>query len=165
MAPSSELNADEDPAESEHVMEHTSASTLHPDDGEARPGKNSMPQPQESSRQVCLSSRAVLLSVCVYAYLSCDRVQCCRLWILPIAPHHHALPHDARQRPLCSFLPRLRVSHPLTPSPTLFLQKNPTHQISYPSIRHRRRHRHRRCVDLVAVTHRSSPRPTSKDGN
>jgi hypothetical protein len=62
------------------------------------------------------------------------------------------------------------VSHPLNPCPTLFLQKNPTHQIPYPSIRHRHRrhhHRHRHCVDLVAVavTHRSSPSLTCKDGN
>jgi hypothetical protein len=54
------------------------------------------------------------------------------------------------------------VSHPLNPSPTLFLQKN---LMSYPSIRRRRRHCHRRPVDFVAVTHRSRPRLTSKDGN
>jgi hypothetical protein len=179
-APSSDLDADEHPAKSEYVMEHTSVSTLLPDDGSARPGGNSTtshidafardpldpPQPRAPSRQVCLSSRAVLLSARAYPYVSCDRVQCCRLWILPIAARHQAPPHGARRRPLCSFLPRLRV-HPLIPSPTLFLQKNPTHQVPYLSIRHRHRHHHHhhRCVELVAVTHRSSPRPTSKHDN
>jgi hypothetical protein len=174
LALSSDLDADEHPAGSEYVMEHASVSTLHPEG----PGGNSTadhlnafthdppdsPQPRAPSRQVCLSSRAVLHSACVYAYESCDRVQCYRLWIPPIAPRHQAPPHGARRRLLCSFLRRLRV-YPLTPSPTLFLQKNPTHQKPYPYIRHRRHHhRHRRCVDLVAVTHGSSPRPTSKDG-
>lgn len=167
---SSDLNADDHPAGSEYVMEHTSASTSRPDHDEAGPGGNLTAgnldafthdppdQPQSPSRQVCLSPRAIILSACVYTYVSCDRVKSYRLWIL----RHHA-PHT-RRRPLCSFLPRLRVSDPLNPRPTLFLQKNPTHQTSYPSIRRRRR-RHRRCVDHVAVTYGSSPNPTSKDGN
>lgn len=183
---SSDLVADGHPARSEYVMEQTSVSTLHLDDGSAGPGGNStvshidafthdpldLPQPRVPSRQVCLSSRAVLLSARAYPYVSCDRVQCCRLWILPIAARHQVLPRAAHRRPLCSFLPRLRV-HPLIPSPTLFLQKNPTHQVS--SIRHRHRHRHHRhhrCVEPVAVTHRSSQSPRqsqspspSKDGN
>ena len=175
----SNLDADEHPVRSEYVMDHTSASTSHPDAGEARPRGNStvghldtlmhdLPdqvQPRVLSRQVCLSSRAVLLSACVYTYVSYNRVQCCRLWILPIAPRHHAPLRGARRRPLCSFLPRLRVSRPLTPRPTLFVQKNPMHQILYPSIHLRRHHRHRRSVGVVGVTHRSSPSPTSKDGN
>jgi hypothetical protein len=175
---STDSDAGEHPTGTEDVMEHTSVSTLHPDDGEAGPGGKStaghidafehdppdQPQSRAPSRQVCLSSRAVLLSAYVYAYVSCDRVQRCRLWIQPIAPRHHAPSSGARRRPLCFCLPRLRVTDPLTPSPTLFLQTNPTHQMSYLSIRHPR-HRHRRCVDLVAVTHRSSPKPTSKDGN
>lgn len=163
----------------EHVKEHSSASVSRPDAGEAEPRGNSatdhldafthdppdQPQPRALSRQVCLSSRAVLLSACVYAYVSCDRVQCCHPWILPITPHRHAPPHDIRQRPLCSFLPRRRVPHPLAPCPTLFLQKN---AMSYPSIRPRPRPHHhcrRRPVDFVAVTHESRPRPTNKDGN
>lgn len=70
LALSSDLDADEHPAGSEYVMEHTSVSTLHPDDGEAGPGGNSTaghlnsfthdppdsPQPRAPSRQVCLSS-------------------------------------------------------------------------------------------------------------
>ena len=90
---SSDLDTDEHPARSEYVMEHTSVSTLHPDDGSAGPGENStashidafmhdpldLPQPRAPSRQVCLSSRAVLLSARAYPYVSCDRVQCCRL--------------------------------------------------------------------------------------
>ena len=73
---SSDLHADADehPAWSEYVMEHKSASTFHPDNGEAGPGGNStaghrdafthdppdQPQPRVPSQQVCLSSRAVL---------------------------------------------------------------------------------------------------------
>jgi hypothetical protein len=161
-------------AESEYVMQHTSASTSQSDAGEAGARGNStvdhldalkydppdQPQPRAPSRQVCLSSRTVLLSACVYAYVSCDRVRCCRLWIPPIAPHDR--PHDTRRRPLCSSLPRLRASHP----PTFFPQKNPTHQMSYPWIRHHRHHhRHRRPVEFIAVTNRSSQSPISKDGN
>src|SRR6266446_683250 len=145
-APSSDLDAREHAVGSEYVMEHTSAST-HPDDGGARLGENStashhppnQPQARAQSRQVCLSSRAVLLSACVYAYVSCDRVQCCHPRIPPITPRHLAPPHCARQGPLCSFLPRLRASHTLAPRPAL-LRKNPSHQRSYPSIR-RRHHR------------------------
>jgi hypothetical protein len=89
LALSSDLDADEHPAGSEYVMKHTSVSTLHRDDGEAGPGGNStadhldacmhdppdQPQLRAPSRQVCLSSRAVLLSACLYAYESCDRVR------------------------------------------------------------------------------------------
>ena len=85
---SSDLVADGHPARSEYVMEQTSVSTLHPDDGSAGPGGNStvshidafthdpldLPQPRVPSRQVCLSSRAVLLSARAYPYVSCDRV-------------------------------------------------------------------------------------------
>lgn len=173
LAPANDLESDEHPAGSEYVTEHTSASTSHSDAGEATAdhldafARDPPDQPQpRTSRQVCLSSRAVLLSACVYAYESCDRDQYLRLWIPPIAPLHHALPRGAHRRPLCSFLRHL---NPLNSCPIPFLQKNPTHRSSYPSIRcccrHRRR-RHRRSVDEIdAVTHRSSPRPTNKDGN
>ena len=173
LAHSSDLDADGHPTGTEHVMERTFPSASRPDAGEATAGRLDafthdpldQPQPRAPSRQVCLSSRTVLLSACVYAYVLCDRVQCCRLWILSTTPRHHA-PHGARQRPHCSFLPHLRVSRPLTPCPTLFFQKNLT---SYPSIRRRRRRHHHhyrrhRCVDFVGMTHRSS-RSTNKGDN
>ncbi|KAI0279221.1 hypothetical protein BGY98DRAFT_467130 [Russula aff. rugulosa BPL654] len=73
---------------------------------------------------------------------------------VPITPRHHTPPHGTHQRTLCSFLPYLRVSHPLDPPPTLFRQKNP---MSYPSIRYRRRHR--RPIDsqhgLAKLEHKS----------
>ena len=159
LAPSSDLDAEEHPAGNRHVIEHTSVSSLHLQDGEAGLADaftHDPPDQRQSrapSRQVCLPSRAVLLSACVYTYVSCDRIPCYRFWIVPIAPRHHAPHRGARRRPPYSFLPRLRVPHPLTPSPTPFLQKNPL----YPLIHHRHRHRHHRhlrCVDLVAVTHR-----------
>ena len=37
---------------------------------------------------------------------------------VPITPRHHIPPHGTRQRTLCSFLPYLRVSHPLDPPPS-----------------------------------------------
>ena len=153
---SNDWDTNKHPAGSEYVIEHTSTSTSRPSDGE----------PRAPSRQVCLSSRAILLSACVYAYVSCDRVRYYCRWTLPMAPRHHAPLHDSRRRPLCSYLPRLRVSDPLTFHQTLFLQTNPTHQMSYPSIHLRHyHHRHRLYVELVAVTHRPSISPTSKEGS
>jgi hypothetical protein len=158
----------------------TSAPIVGPVSQSLLPSSSSSPHPTAKAkspavvqvhpdRQVCPSSRTILLSACVYAYVLCDRVQCFRRWILPIAPRHHAppIPHGVRRGLLCSFLPRLRVTRSLAPGPAL-RQKNPTHQMSYPSIRHRHRrlHQHRRRrrrVDLVAVMYKSSPRPVSKD--
>ena len=181
LAVSDELDASERPVRGEHVTERASAS----DDGQARLEGNStagqpdsptldypdQPQARSPSLQVCLSSSAVLLSVCVYAYKSRDRVQCYHLWIPPIVPRRRVplILHGTHQGLRCSFLPRPRVTHFLAPRPILLSQKKtatPNRQRSYRSPLHRNlhhRHLHHR-VDLAAV-HESSPRLTSKDDN
>jgi len=184
MAVSGDLDADERHAGNENVTEYSSASTSRRDDGKARLGGNSTtrhldtssfdppdrPRARAPSLQVCLSSRVVLLSACVYAYELCNRVHCCGPWISPIAHRHHdpLFLHGAHRRLLCFFLPRLRVPLPLVPRPTLLPQsetETPNHRRSYPSTLHRHRHRHHRHVDLAAAMRESSPRTTSKDDN
>lgn len=167
----------------EDVMECTSPASLR-DHGEAGHGRNSTARhldtptsdppdrlrARASSIQVCLSPRAVLLFACVYAYESCDRIQCFYPWIPSITHRHHAHPflHGTRRKLHCSFLLRLRVPHRITPRPTLLHQsetETPNHQRSYPSTRHRhlpRRHRHHRRADPAAMPG-SSLRPKNMD--
>lgn len=83
LAPSSGLDLDTDghPTGPEYVMENMSTCVLHPDDGDAGNSTGGHlnavthdppdpPQPRAPSRQVCLSSPAVLFSACVYPYVS-----------------------------------------------------------------------------------------------
>ena len=169
---SGDLDVSERPEGSEHVTERASPS----DDGGASLNGNStagLPsypdrlQARSPSLQVCPPSRIILLSACVYAYESCDRVQC-RPRITSIVHRHHAhlFLHGTHRKLLCSFLPRPGVSHPLAPPPIRLLQSEtaiPNHQTSYRLTLHRpRRHRH---VDLAAMHLSSqSPRSISKDG-